>query len=197
MDGVHEGRVALRPSARLSPEDAIDLVGEGHRIARGVPFPAPDVGQALRLRQEHLALLQLLLRAPPLLQLALQVARAVLHALLQRAAGLLEVGIPLLDAGQHLVEGVDQLADLVAALRSHAHRVVLLARDPAGPLRQPDDRARDDGLHPRREGEREQERDRGDDGHQRGVAQQTRPHVLEITLQDHRAHGLVVEEDGP
>jgi hypothetical protein len=92
----------------------------------------PEVGEALGLGQEHLALLELLLRAPPLHELALQVARALLDALLEQAARVLQVGVALLDAGEHVVEGLDELAHLVAAFGGDAHRVVLFPRDPAG-----------------------------------------------------------------
>ena len=83
--------------------------------------------EALGLGQEHLALLQLLLRAPPLRQLALEVVRALLDALLEQAARLLQVGVALLDPGEHVVEGLDQLADFVLSFGRDAHRVVLLA----------------------------------------------------------------------
>ena len=66
--------------------------------------------------------------------------------------------VALLDLVEHLVEAVDQLADLVAAGRLRADVVAALARDDPRDLGQPQQRHRDDALQPVGDRQRQPER---------------------------------------
>ena len=103
MDGLDERLVSGRGRRALHAEERKGLVGDGERAPRGVPFPAPDVGEALRLREERLAPRQLRLRPPPLDELPLQLPGALLDPPLQARPRLAQLGVALLDAGQHVV----------------------------------------------------------------------------------------------
>ena len=126
--------------------EAGSIVGE-HRLAEAVDGPqgGPEVVR-YRVREGF----QLLVRRR-------QVAGAGVHATLEVGAGFLEIGVLPLDLVQHLVEGPDQEADLVAAFRRGPHRVVLLRRYGARRVGQPNDGPGDGLRHEPRDAQREPE----------------------------------------
>ena len=66
-----------------------------------------------------------------------------------------QLGIPILDLDEHLVEPVNQLADLVVTGPLDAHIVAMLARDCARGRGQPQERLGNDSLQPGRQRERQ------------------------------------------
>jgi hypothetical protein len=106
-----------------------------------------------------------------------------------------EVLVPKLDLTQHLVEAVDQVADLVSALFGEADRVVLLPRYHPHRPRKVQDRLGDQPLEP---GEDEVHDGKGAEHERPGDDQdpgQPCPELLHVRLDDHRGHFLAVQEN--
>ena len=103
--------------------------------------------------------------------------------------------IAALDGGEHLVEHVDQVPDLVGRPRRRPQGVVLAARDAPGHLAQLQDRPGNEPLQPRRQQQRDTRRRHHDDGEDGDEADQPRAKFGEIGLEIDRADGFAVEHD--
>ena len=101
-----------------------------------------------------------------------------------------------MDLVQHLVEGPDQEADLVAAFRRGPHRVVLLRRYGARRVGQPNDGPGDGLRHEPRDAEREHERTPEDGEDDAGVAALAAVDFRQVRLDDEGADRPPLEPDG-
>ena len=79
-----------------------------------------------------------------------ELRRPVGDALLELIARLLQLSVLILNPGKHLVEGIDQNADLVAAVRGRAGRKISALKNVARGLGEIDDRLRNVALKPNR-----------------------------------------------
>ena len=101
-----------------------------------------------------------------------------------------------LDLVEHVVEAVDEHADLVEAVAWRADRIVLLARHAPRRVGEPQDGIRDHALEARREDEHDADGADEHDGGDTHVALHARVDLPEIRLDDQHAKPLAFEPHG-
>ena len=118
-DQLHEGGARAREGLGIHPEDRVQLGRAGHAVRAHLPFPAPDVRDALRLLELLLALLERRGQALLLGQGLGQLARAGLDAAAQHAVP--DDGRPARghDRGQAEAERPREVAPGAAVRRDH------------------------------------------------------------------------------